>query len=341
MIEQLTGKQDIWGAPPLPQVELTNYDAPTLRFPKFELGPDKLEQALWETASSVGGDLEPTNDKVVEPRMIIRLDLEISHEGKPIDALCRQGHLLNVGDGNMPIGFDRGVVGMQVGETKTFAFIANRFEAQSSGEECVYDATVHVIEVLERVQPTIDDEWVAKFATNYASADEMRAAVQKRLEEELETLILDEKRQRVAETLANRVTDEMPQYHLESARLEISDQYKAEAKLRGLELKDYLAQFGIEEEKFGEFVTEQATLMLKQGLALDAWARHFNINIADSDIEDMLRKVNPSRADELLEQLKSDIDQLFALRIATKRYIANCDAADKAVYRYESNPTYV
>ena len=46
----------------------------------------------------------------------------------------------------------------------------------------------------------------------------------------------------------------------------------------------YLKQQGITPDRFKEDVKAQAADMTKQDLALDAWARHYNMEVTDEDV---------------------------------------------------------
>ena len=46
----------------------------------------------------------------------------------------------------------------------------------------------------------------------------------------------------------------------------------------------YLDTMGIDSEQFKEDMKKQAKDLVKQDLALDAWARHFNIEATDEEI---------------------------------------------------------
>ena len=54
----------------------------------------------------------------------------------------------------------------------------------------------------------------------------------------------------------------------------------------------YLDTMGIDSEQFKEDMKKQAKDLVKQDLALDAWARHFNIEATDEEITAEFEKAN-------------------------------------------------
>ena len=74
----------------------------------------------------------------------------------------------------MPDGFDENIIGMNVGETKTFTFEGPGID--DDGNEIVetIECTVTVKEIQKKVVPAIDDAWVAKYMPMYKDAAALR-----------------------------------------------------------------------------------------------------------------------------------------------------------------------
>ena len=139
------------------------------------------------------------------------------------------------------------------------------------------------------------------------------------------------KRAMAAIELAKRVTGDIDPAVYEQAALGIRSQAEAQAQAAGTTLAKTLAEQGIPREQYERMTSIQAADMVNQGLALDAWARHYHIEPSEDDVMELVESMAPGHAKELFEQLGQDQAQLEALSIAVLRYAANKHLASTAV----------
>ena len=85
----------------------------------------------------------------------VELELETIQDGKPVRALCSKARVYNTGSLSMPDDFDEAIVGMDVGETKSFEFEGPSFELDASGQPVMesYRSTVTVNAFCRRLNP--------------------------------------------------------------------------------------------------------------------------------------------------------------------------------------------
>ena len=126
------------------------------------------------------------------------------------------------------------------------------------------------------------------------------------------------KRAMAAIELSKRVVGDIDPTIYEQAALGIRSQAEAQAQAAGTTLAKTLAGF-------------QAQEMVNQGLALDAWARHYRIEPSENDVMEMIESMAPGHEKELFEELSQDQAQLEALSIAVMRFAANKHLAATAI----------
>ena len=117
----------------------------------------------------------------------------------------------------------------------------------------------------------------------------------------------------------------------EQAALGIRTQAQAQAEAQGTTLSAMLADQEISLEQYERMTALQASDMVNQGLALDAWARHHGIEPSEEDVMEMIESMAPGHEKELLEELGQDPAQLEALSIAVMRFAANKHLAATAI----------
>ncbi|MDO4502489.1 MAG: hypothetical protein Q4D06_04825 [Coriobacteriia bacterium] len=153
------------------------------------------------------------------------------------------------------------------------------------------------------------------------------AEVQKMSAPELEGY----KRALTAIELAKRVTGVMDPAIYEQAAMGIRSQAEAQAKAAGTTLMQTMRENNIPSAQYDRMVSMQAMDMVNQGLALDAWAMHFQIEPTEEDVMELLSQMAPGGERDLLERASQDPAQLQALGTAALRYSANKHAASVAV----------
>lgn len=139
------------------------------------------------------------------------------------------------------------------------------------------------------------------------------------------------KRAMAAMELAMRVCGDIDPAIYEQAALSIRTQAQAQAEAQGTTLSAMLVDQKISLEQYERMTALQASDMVNQGLALDAWARHYGIEPSEEDVMGMIESMAPGHEKELLEELSQDPAQLEALSIAVMRFAANKHLAATAI----------
>lgn len=322
--------------PPMPEYELKSYEPVEFTMPKLRVTDEQVEAKMLEFAESMGGDFKPTKRKVVGPKEHIEIAIEVDKDGSPIPNLCSEKRLYSLGENLMPIDFDRGVLGMKVGETKEFDFKAPDFDAEDQAER-PFHAKVTVKTIMRKAEPNITDEWVKKFMPLYKDAADFKEQTRKALLAEAERMIENEKNQQSAYALAERFEGKIDDYWYETTRTDLRRSYEEQAKAQHMDLEDMLGKQGIDEQQFSMMLMLQTREMLRQGFALDAWARHYGLEPSEEDVQALAEMMAPGHGKEMLKKLEEDDDelQLEGFRIAARRYVANKDVTAKAKITYE------
>ena len=172
---------------PKPDYELKSYEPVSITVPPFEMvreRPRSMRPACTRRSpgSSATREFEGCHH-VDELRVMVekgdggRHRERMAADRKPsperscsasstMDNLSTEGRTYLTGMGLMPEDFEKHLIGMNVGETKSFSFDLPGMNADDKGD--TVDCTVTVKEMQKKVVPAIDDEWVAKNLPMYA-----------------------------------------------------------------------------------------------------------------------------------------------------------------------------
>ncbi len=338
-----TEKQDLPPMPPLPEYELSSYDNIEFTVQKLKVTDEMIQASINKMADQVGANYETTSRKVVGPKDHLEIDIAVYKDGEEIQGLTSEQRLYSLGEGLMPIDFDRGIVGMKVGEEKEFTFEAPDLDDIENMAMRPFDAKVKVLRVMRKADPEVNDEWVKQYMPMYKSAEDYKKSVRVGLMKEADNMLEQEKMQQAAATLALRFDGKIDDYWYESTRADLMASYEQQAKQQGMDLEDMLGQQGIDQQQFSMQMMFQVRDMLTQGFSLDAWARHYNIEPTEDDMKDFIKMMSPQansqeKLDEMFEEIKKKEEEQGqnGLFIAARRYLANKDLLEKATVHVQA-----
>ena len=294
---------------PKPDYELKSYEPVSITVPPFEIEQAEVEEQIAQIAESYA-EFVSDEPHPVEKGDGFLLALEAFQNGEKMDNLSTEGRTYLTGMGLMPEDFEKHLIGMNVGETKSFSFDLPGMNADDKGD--TVDCTVTVKEMQKKVVPAIDDEWVAKNLPMYRDAAALRGGITDRL------------------TADRRAQYEA--YKLQVAASELAKRF--EGRLQD-EVYEAMQQTLVSnEQQFGMIMMRQTREMLVQGYALDALFRHEKMTLTDEDIDAACRSMNPQNPDAVKREMQEN-GRGFALREAAERMKANQWLLDHAVVNVE------
>ena len=318
--------------PDLPQYELSSYEPVTIRRNAYTVTDDMVEAKVKELVAQAPKDVEETSRKVAGPKDLIKIAIHVDCGGKEIPALCSDEQFFVLGGGSMPIGFDRGIVGIGVGEEREFDFDAPSLDDPSAQEEASYHAKVKLIAVMREIEPVLNDEWVSNKILMCDTVDDFYERTRVQLQKEAEQMGESDLVEQAAAALAERLEGKIDDVWYEQTHEDLVRSYEEQAKAANMSLDDMISQQGMNKETFNMMLMMQVRDMLKQGFSLDSWARHFGLEATDDDVAYVADLMSGGRGKLMIDNLKEigDEEQLKGLRIAALRYVANKDVLDKA-----------
>ena len=317
-------------APQVPEYELSSYDPVAFEMPRYEVSDEQVEAQMRTYADKMALDYVEAAPRPVGPKDTVKIDLEVDKDGEPLKGICSEDRLYTMGEGFMPIGFDRGLLDMEPGQTREFDFDAPDLADDADMAERPFHAKVALKAVMDKEDPEFTDEWVKEHLPLYKSADDFREQMRLGIEAQGRQAVEQEKNARAVQALSERFDGSIDDYFYEVTREELVRGYEAQARQQGMDLEDFLGKQGIDQQQFSMMLMMQVRETLVQGYALDAWARHYGIEASDEDVQELANMMSQGHAQEFLEQVRQDDPELEGMRTAARRYAANKDLVAKA-----------
>ena len=302
------GELRVVGQPRISDVNVTDeksceftFDVTT--YPEVVLGQYKGLEAVRtaETVSEETVDNEIKNVQKRNARMLtverpaemgdtVNIDFEGFLNGEPFDGGKAEGHALELGSNSFVPGFEEQLVGMSAGEEKDIDItFPENYAENLAGKAVVF----HIVcnEVSSPEYPELDDEF-AKDVSEFDTFDEykadVRATLQKRMDDGAETAFKDEVIRKACETM----TGEIPEVMFEEKVDEFLRNYAAQFGMndRDMSREELLKLFGMNEDTLKFSIRPAAEAQVKTELLLEAVANAENLEPTDEELEAYYQK---------------------------------------------------
>lgn len=257
--------------------------------PEAEVPDELVEAALAQVRETVA-ELSPVDGRPVQPGDVAVIDLDGEEPGT-----IQRDYVVEVGSGRLVDEIEAGLVGMSAGESKEVEF--------ELADERKASVRVSVKEVKEKVLPPLDDE-LARAASEFETFAELRADVERDLLEQVESELGARLRQDAVDALVGASAFEGLEPMVERRTAELATGFVRSLESRGLSLEAYVAVTGQRQEELAERLRAEAEQSLKRELVLEAVAGELGLEVADEEVEALVR--------EQAEQAGEEPDEVLA-----------------------------
>jgi trigger factor len=259
----------------VPKPELADWTELEVGVPEAEV-PEEVLDAELDRLREVGAELAPVAGRPAQPGDVAVIDME----GGDIGATQRD-YVVEVGSGRLVDEIEVALVGMSAGEAKGIDF--------ELADEQNATVTVTVKELKEKVLPPLDDD-LARATSEFETLAELRSDIDARLREQLEGELELKLRQDAVDALVEGSTFDSLEPMVERRTAELATGFVRSLERRGIGLEAYLAMTGQTQEQIIGRLREEAEQALKRELALDAVADRLGLEVADEEIETLVRR---------------------------------------------------
>lgn len=319
-----------------PSYELTSYDPVEITVPAYAFDERAVDAQLAEMAKRYTAyvlDEEAPADRVVEKGDHIKIALKATENGEELKGLSTPGRTYTAGEGYMPEGFEKEILGMRAGQTKEFSFEGPSFDDNLDEYTQTVDVVATVLGFEKEATPTIDDEWVKMNMPMFKGVEELKknmgAELEKQNRMQYDAFIRQEAAAELAKRFEGKIADEV----YEAMREQYVTNLRADLQQQGTTLEQFMEQNG-GEQQFGMLLMLQVRQMLVQGYALDALFRHEHMSLSDEDIENACKAMNPQANPQHTRKQLEASGRGFALRESAERLKANQFLVDNAKIIY-------
>jgi len=265
----------------IPEVELKMYEGLELEKAVFKVDPKELESILENIRKSKATDEEITESRPAQIGDIATIDFKGFIDGKPLERGEGTDHPLELGSNSFVPGFEEGIVGMTLNQTKTLNLkFPENYHADLSNKEVAFEVTLKKLS--QKVLPELSDELIQSLTGNSTSTiEDFKKTIQADLEDRQNKKTEDTLRELLLKKLILLNPFEVPESLIQNQKKLLVDDTHARMTKEGMtqkEFEDYTHKWD------GEF-TNTAKEMIQIAYIIDAIATKENLNATKADVD--------------------------------------------------------
>lgn len=272
-------------------MRLKSYDAVTIEMPRLRVTDDEVERRLANIVAQIPTYNDGEGREVVEAHDRIRARVTMEEEGMAMKGFDDAALTITVGDGFLPQAFSDNLLGMRQGERKDFSFaLAALGSEDESDVSSQVNAHVEVLSLDKRIQPELSDEWVSAHISRFGTVEGLRADVVEELMRDRRSRYDVEKRKRCGLALATRVEGAPSADEIARAVSGVEANFERTLVQERKTKAEKLEELGWDDDRLDRYFQQEATMIVVQGMAVQAMADHLEMEVSQDDVDRVLHR---------------------------------------------------
>lgn len=280
-----------------PDVEVKNFENLKVLKEKLEITDERIGQVLENIRTGQAELVTVFEDRAITTGDVAEVDFVGRVNGELLPNGSAQGHQLEIGSKQFIDGFEEGLIGMRIGESRNInlRFPEGYHEKSLSGAPVAFD--VKLVGIKKKSLPELTDE-LAKKVGEFADLNALKAQIRKDIEEGEEKRINEELKNRVVRALVEANPVEAPTSLVAQQKEALIEDFKGRMKQQGLADGD----FDQYKQKWDQDFQASATFMVKSTFLLDNLAEKLELRAKAGEID--------QKIDEYAKQSGIEIDRI-------------------------------
>jgi trigger factor len=313
-----------------PKLELSSYDPVEIDLMSDVPTDEDVEERL-DAMREYYYDLEDAPaDQVIGDRGVAELTMSVTDDkGNPVNVLSTENRLYEIGMGLYPQTLDEELAKLKTGDHKVIdcdlsesmngSLLTRALDGNP--EHLTFDVTVNAVKT--KVLPELTEEFATEKA-GFKSLEDMRNRTRDDMQHERQEYMDRMKENACLRELGKRLQGEAPQAMCDDERRTLLQGFFQQLQQQKITYDQYLHQRDLTNEQFQEDVKKQAVDVVTQNLAIDAYARHFKMEVTDEMIDEEFK----NSGNEDPEALKAEWVKEGRIRLL-RQSIMRAEAVDR------------
>ena len=307
-----------------PTVTLGDYTGIEFTKDKVKVSKEEVSEEI-NRARENAGWWEQVTDRPAAMGDKVKIDYAGSVDGVAFEGGKADDYDLTLGSGAFIPGFEEGVVGMNVGESKAVdVTFPEKYHAEElAGKKAVFVVTVKDITV--KKLPELDDEF-AKDVSSFDTLKEYEADVKKQIKARKEDAAEAALERKIIDKVVENAKVNVPQCMIDEEVEEMVQEFAYRLMYQGLNIESYYRYTNQTEEQLKATYKEPAERTVKNRLVLEQVVKAAGLEVTAEDEEAVYADI-AAKENKPVEEIKKDFNEHYA------SYVKN-EALNKKLMAY-------
>lgn len=283
----------------VPPIKLPDYKKIKKSQKKVDVTEDQINQMIEDLRRRVAKRVPAVRPAQMEDE--VKFDFDGLQKGKPVEGASSKNFTLKLGSGQFIPGFEEEMVGLKVGDEKTFTvtFPKDYHEKSLAGQPVDFTVKVHEVTALELPAP--DDKFAAEVGP-FKTFDALKADVKDQLTVEAESNAKRELESEILDELVSKMSTTVP----ESLVTQQIERLKADLSQRlaqsGLNMDQYLEIQKKSQQDLEKELHPEAERRVKLALLLSEVAKEEKLTITADELDSELESLRQQYTDPAMQE---------------------------------------
>lgn len=285
-----------------PEVTLGQYKDLTVEVKDTPVEADALQKQL-DRLLDQHSTMETVIDRPTKDTDVAVIDFDGYCNGEKIQGGEAKNYPLNLGNSNFIPGFAEQIVGKNLNEEFEIkvTFPEKYHDEKLQGQPATFKIKIN--EIKEKKLPELNDEFAQKVG-NFKTVDELKADIQKYLDDQHERTNKQNSENEVFKTVIDSAKVDIPQSMIDREAASLRAEYKQRLAAQGIDWDNIVKAQG--EDELLKNLTEDALVRIKNSLVIDKIAKEENLKLEQKDLEQKFGQLGMAyglKPQELVKQL--------------------------------------
>lgn len=272
-----------------PEVKLGKYKGLGVKKEAVKVTKEEIEHEIHHLVEHMAEVVIKEKGKVEKGNTAV-IDFEGVVDGKKLDGGTGANYPLEIGSNTFIPGFEDGLIGMEIGETKVLKLkFPEDYVEDLKGKKVEFTVTIR--EIKERVMPEMDKDFFLDLGIEGVDSKEslekhMKEEIKNRKEEEAEDKYVDSLLKKAVENMTVDINNEIIDTEIDR----MTRQFEQEMKMQGVSLEQYLQFTGSDMETFRTTLKPQAIARIQTRYLLEEVVKEEKIKATDKDVKKAIKE---------------------------------------------------
>lgn len=285
-----------------PEVTLGQYKDLTVEVKDTPVEADALQKQL-DRLLDQHSTMETVIDRATKETDIAVIDFDGYANGEKIQGGEAKNYPLNLANSNFIPGFAEQIVGKNLNEEFEIkvTFPEQYHDEKLQGQSATFKIKIN--EIKEKKLPELNDEFAQKLG-NFKTVDELKADIQKYLDEQHERTNKQNSENEVFKTVIDSAKVDIPQSMIDRETNSLREEYKQRLAAQGIDWENLVKAQG--QDELLKNLSEDALVRIKNSLVIDKIAKEENLKLEQKDLEQKFGQLGMAyglKPQELVKQL--------------------------------------